>query len=692
MPDPFPSPLMNEVYKMRLEEVTIHKYKCFENDQTFKVEKDITILVGMNESGKTAILEAIAKANYFRKDNDFKFNKTHDYPRREKKKMDKSGETPSAITLKYSISDDLLKHIESDLGKGVFTQTKFSISKKYDNETTFNDLNADKEKFIKNKFDEFGIKSKDIYQRLLEVNNPDEFKEFIQTIQENKDESQNEVSASNEDGEELQQLESLKKYFENQWKWQNPIQVYIARNYLEPKIPKFLYYDEYYLLPSRISIEKIVNDKLDEDLEIEKAKTAKALFELAELDPKEILEANDFEDFIAELEATEAIISDELFKYWTTNKNLNIEFRIDKVEKTEKRSIHPNNQIIDVKIIEHYLDIRVKNQRVRVSLPLRNRSKGFNWFFSFLVWFKKIQEDKNSQYILLLDEPGLNLHASAQADMLKFMEDLSKDYQIIYTTHSPFSIPSDKLHRVRTVLETNSGSVISESIQEKDPKTLFPLQAALGYDIAQNLFISKKNLLVEGISDLIYLQTISGILESERREHLSNNITIVPTGGLDKVATFISLLRGNKLDMLCLLDTPTDSKGKARIDDMIKQKLIKEKKIRYFHEFIDGFTQADIEDLFVKEDYLKLFNNAFPEYDDLTIDDLNDKIKPIIIQINKALGIERFNHYRPANELLKRGLNSDDFDSQTIDNFEKVIVEINKLFGKAEGSGIENRI
>ena len=134
--------------------------------------------------------------------------------------------------------------------------------------------------------------------------------------------------------------------------------------------------------------------------------------------------------------------------------------------------------VTDVKVIEHVLDIRVKNKRSGVSLPLKNRSKGFNWFFSFLVWFKKIQEDKKSNYILLLDEPGLNLHAAAQANLLHFLEDLSADYQIVYTTHSPFMIESDKLQKVRTVLETENGSLISESIQEKDPNTLFPLQPA----------------------------------------------------------------------------------------------------------------------------------------------------------------------------------------------------------------------
>lgn len=46
---------------MKLKKVVIHKYKSFESEQHFSLEDDITILVGMNESGKTSALEAIAK-------------------------------------------------------------------------------------------------------------------------------------------------------------------------------------------------------------------------------------------------------------------------------------------------------------------------------------------------------------------------------------------------------------------------------------------------------------------------------------------------------------------------------------------------------------------------------------------------------------------------------------------------------
>jgi predicted ATP-dependent endonuclease of OLD family len=648
---------------MKLKEVTIHKYKSFESEQKFDLENDITILVGMNESGKTSALEAIAKTRYFQNDKKFKFNATHDYPRKDKKRMEKNGENPKAITCIYEIDDDLKQSIEKEMGKGVLKSTTFSVTTKYDNGSRIS-ISVDTKKFIEHKTKGLGISSETLNDKLLKIKN----KTDLEALQKEYSE-ENKVSG----------IQSFAKYFENTKSWEtDPIGGYIYQVLVAPKIPKYLYYDEYYSLPSRISIEKLNENSLDNN----EYKTAKALFELADINTDDILASDSFEDFIAELEATEAIISDELFKYWQTNKNLNITFQIDKVEGEEERIVRDNrgntSTVSDAKIIEHVLDIRVKNKGV--SLPLKNRSKGFNWFFSFLVWFKKIQEDQNSNYILLLDEPGLNLHASAQADLLRFLEDLSQNYQIVYTTHSPFMISSGKLQRIRTILETDKGSVISDSVQEKDPNTLFPLQAALGYDIAQNLFISKKNLLVEGVSDLVILTAMSGILEAEKREGLRNDITIVPTGGLEKVATFISLLRSSQLEIVCLLDSYTDPSGKAKMENLIADKIIQKNKIHFFDEFLETHDKADLEDLFVKQDYLNLFNSAFNEYTEIKFSNLNQNIKQIIIQINKYLNIDRFNHYRPANELVKKGIKKDDLSPETLNNFEKVFAKINKLF------------
>lgn len=115
-------------------------------------------------------------------------------------------------------------------------------------------------------------------------------------------------------------------------------------------------------------------------------------------------------------------------------------------------------------------------------------------------------EYSKKNIIILLDEPGLGLHGKAQADFIRFIEErLSQKRQVIYSTHSPFMVQPNKLERVRIVEEKDSeqGSKITEDVLTTDPDTLFPLQGALGYDLAQHLFISKDNLVVEGTSIIL---------------------------------------------------------------------------------------------------------------------------------------------------------------------------------------------
>jgi predicted ATP-dependent endonuclease of OLD family len=285
--------------------------------------------------------------------------------------------------------------------------------------------------------------------------------------------------------------------------------------------------------------------------------------------------------------------------------------------------------------------------------------------------------------ILLLDEPGLNLHAKAQADLLRFIENLGVKYQIIYTTHSPFMIDSKCLDRVRTIVETPGGSKISDAVYETDERTIFPLQAALGYDIAQSLFISPQNLLVEGPADLIYLNTLSEILKAEGREGLREDITVVPMGGIDKVPSFISLFRGNDLEIVCLLDSYSETAGKQRLDDMIRHKIIKQKQVVFFDEFakVDG-DRADIEDLFEPEEYLKLYNGAFKKEGTIELTDLDSKLPTILGRINKHLDIPRFNHYRPANALNKMGVDASFFSEATLTRFETMFQHVNALFAE----------
>ena len=653
--------------------VELNKYKSYETSQSFVVDDKVTVLVGKNESGKTAVLEAIAKTRYFEDDPKFKFNATHDYPRREKKRYDKTGEIATVVTCTYRVSPDLLKIIAEDVGASTFTSQTFTIITGYDNGNRVGGVTTNIKTFFTHFANKYAIKDASDIEALSLLTSYVKFKEFKTAedsahIQKQQQENATATAAGIPakpiaKRRLVEMLPTLEPYLKTEAVGWNHIESYVYHKYLHPNLPKFLYYDEYYALPSRINIEELNAGRLEKD----EQKTSKALFELADINIKELTSTSNFESYISELEATGNHITSELFNYWKTNGQLRVKFQID------RQNVAGINHNI--------LDIRVENLKHGMSLPLGTRSKGFNWFFSFIVWFNKIQEDKKSNYVLLLDEPGLNLHASAQADLLRFVESLSERHQVIYTTHSPFMVDADALHRVRTVFDGDKGSTISDSILQRDSDTLFPLQAALGYDIAQNLFISKNNLLVEGPADLIYLTVMSGILETQKRVGLKSGITIVPVGGLDKIATFISLLKASKLNIACMLDSFTDQAGKQRVDDLIRHKIIKEKNIRFFDEFSSVTKEAEIEDMFDKQEYLALFNATFTtEFKNLKESDIGDANKRIIPQINALIGKERYNHYRPANQLAKQGATAADFKATTLDRFEALFKAVNDLF------------
>lgn len=630
---------------MLLKKVTIHKYKSFLTEQTYEVESQITRIVGKNESGKTALLEALAKSNYFEDNTEFKFSKDLDYPRGELTKV--RNENPAAITCEYELSDEDIQKIEDDFESGIIQKQIFSVTSYYDNTRTTTGVSVDFSVFKDWLIKTFGVGD----QGKEFINEADSFSNLEDTVTEN----------STLPG--MKEIETeLEKIKDASGGCKNSLEGYIYRTFISPAIPKLWYFSDYFSLPCRINLNDFATGKPTGSLSSEEYKIAKALFELSGLQIDDIQSESNFETFKAQLEATSNSITDDMFEYWTTNQNLEIRFDIE----------HAANNV-------RYLNIRIYNSKHRVTLPLKNRSKGFLWFFSFLVWFSKIQGDKNSKYILLLDEPGLSLHASAQNDLLRFIDEkLAPEYQVIYTTHSPFMIDSLKLNEVRTVYDTQDpkiGSVVSDAVEEKDSDTLFPLQAALGYTIAQNLYVSPRNLLVEGISDLVYLNHFSTILKDMGKEGLSDDITIVPVGGADKIATFISLMRGNELSTVCLLDTFTNQSAEVRLKRMVEQKIIADKKILYYHSVI-GQTFADIEDLFSKNEYLELYNGAFSTSIKITNLDVD---KPIMSQLKRINGNKSFNHYSPANYMAKN-IGTLTFSTETIKHFEKLFALVNSKF------------
>lgn len=619
---------------MIVERAEVSNYKCFKSYENVNLEKDVTCLVGKNESGKTAFLESLYKLNPSGSGDFERFSAVTEYPRTKynRNKDEADSERPISVTLKMENKDTVA--INNIFDSNLFEKgDNIVVSKDYSNEIH---LSLD-------------LSDKKILEILSEINDEskidwNEYDSFENVVQYVSQDSQIDISKE----------EIIKK--------RSDVINDIRERVLE-KIPIFIYFGNYSTLPGRFSISRILGT--NESNLNRNERTALSLFRYAGIEEGEVKEQHS-EERTAALEAASISLTDEVFEYWSQNENLSVDIKRrseDDLDPEEQQEIDGNPP---------YLELRVRNLRNRMTIRFDFRSAGFVWFFSFLTYFSEFKNTEND-VVLLLDEPGLNLHGSAQGDLLRFIDErLSPSCQVIYTTHSPFMVDSTNLERCRTMeIRDDEGAVVSQDVLTVDRDTIFPLQAALGYELSQTLFVSPDNLIVEGPSDIIYLEVMSQFLKDNSRAGLNNRWSLVPAGGLDKIPTFIALF-GTQLNISVILDV--SASGNQRVRDMVDRGLLEPDKLFPLTD-ITNKRESDIEDLFTNSFYLKLISGA--GIADLNVSDLKHHTR-IVKRIERTIG-EDFDHYSPASYLLR---NQESLLSQisdaTLDRFEELFSNINR--------------
>ena len=272
---------------MKLIKVTIHKYKSFLTEQTYEVESQITRIVGKNESGKTALLEALAKSNYFENNVEFQFKKDLDYPRSELTKV--RNETPQVLTCDYELDDEDVRNVEEAFAAGIIQKQIFSVTSYYDNTRKTTGITVDFEIFKDWLISSVGVG--DQGKELIHV--ADSFSALESAVSENNDlPGMKEIKA---------ELDKIRKGSNG---WTNPLEGYIYATYISPAVPKLWYFSDYFSLPCRINLSEFAAGKTTGSLSPEEYKIAKALFELSGLQISDIQSESNFEAFKAQLEAT----------------------------------------------------------------------------------------------------------------------------------------------------------------------------------------------------------------------------------------------------------------------------------------------------------------------------------------------------------------------------------------------------
>ncbi len=179
--------------------------------------------------------------------------------------------------------------------------------------------------------------------------------------------------------------------------------------------------------------------------------------------------------------------------------------------------------------------------------PLEERSVGMQWFLSFLLVFSLESKLFYTNTILLLDESGMTLHSLAQQDLVRFMEKLSQNNQILYSTHSSFMIPTEHLNRAKVVYKNKNGhSIVSNNLrlneEHSNQASLLPVQSAVGIEVSRSILSNSFPVIVLRESEQYLLTAIKNFLSGKGKIRAKNDVVFVRAGinGLDGTAQILS--------------------------------------------------------------------------------------------------------------------------------------------------------
>jgi len=564
---------------VKLKSVRIQNYRSIDDSGVVPVEA-ITCLVGKNESGKTAFLHALHLLNPL---NPIKgktaFDDVMDYPSRRFSAYRKvRDESPAdVVTAVFALSDREVEIIESDLGPGALNSREITVVKGYDGRRRYKtDYQSDR--VIKHLAAGVELANGD-GEAVEAATTIGELMTALKAVQ-NPDPSVSEMIA---------RIES--------WREQS-IGVYLVDTYLEVWLPRFFYFSDYSTMRGRVSLPDL-RAKQASGFADEADLTFLSLLQTANADLGDF-DVVDFEALTRELEGVANGITEDAFTYWRQNPGLRVTIQMSAGNPDDAPPLNRGPVI----------NLRIYNPKHSVTVPFDERSRGFVWFFSFYAYFSNIAQDPDRSTILLLDEPGMSLHATGQADVLAFIENkLAPKHQVVYTTHSPFMIDPRHIGRVRTVADLDQhGTTISADAYQTDSETVFPLHAALNYELAQALVTGRDCLLVQGPADLIYLQVLSQACREAGLAALDPRWAVTPVGGADKVSAFVSLHDRDDLNVAVLVDA--SGGDQRRIKALHDNGHLRAGAMIHLSELASG-READVEDLLDPAFYCAVVSGAY---------------------------------------------------------------------------------
>ena len=593
---------------MRLTQVRVQNYRCVRDTGWFEVEQGKTILVGPNEAGKTAVLEALQQINP--SEGVKGFDPLRDYPRKLYNADIQSGRLdPSNIPVtsaRFALEPDDLAELPDGFGATEYIYTRY-LNNRFTHTlkggpelVVFSDAVRKDLKRLATHVDKraaegqedeeqrFGAELDDVIEgwrvgtTKIHGDHAVELRSWLDSTTEFVDEN---------DAAQEQRHTRLLEYTRISEERD------AALTELNSLLPVSVYFNDYFRVRPNLHLRHLA-DRVDQNLLDDDRYDygnlcllkllgfdARGLANLGDApDPGDDPDAfesyrNQLDERDIQLNAASVRLTDEIRSIWNPD------------------STRPEADTVLIKADGQYLKVVIQDE-LGVQIEVDQRSAGFQWLVSFFVVFFAEAEDAHDNSILLLDEPGLSLHGLKQREFRHTVSRLAEGNQTLYTTHSPFLVGPEELDMVRVVemVDRETGTKVHTSVTASDPAALLPLQEALGYDLAQSLFAQQRNLVLEGLTDFWYLEATTQMLRDAGLADLNEKIALLPANTAGKVVYFATILHANNLKVAALLDSDNAGDQAAKQETLVHT-LGNKNILRTVDVYSGAVTKPEIEDL-----------------------------------------------------------------------------------------------
>lgn len=200
--------------------------------------------------------------------------------------------------------------------------------------------------------------------------------------------------------------------------------------------------------------------------------------------------------------------------------------------------------------------------------------------------------------ILLIEEPESHLHPDAIHGLRQVLKDISKDQQVIITTHSPILVEREQI----------SQNILVRGGRAARAKQISDIRSALGIQMADNLIGAYVVLLVEGEEDKDLILSWLTVLSPQLRFALSRHILVIDhLSGAANLHYKLTFYKQNVYNIHAFMDN--DNEGRKATQDALNKNVLEPSD--YTLATCQGMQNSEIEDLLDLSVYVPTVSREF---------------------------------------------------------------------------------